>query len=75
MVKTLASNEGMQVQSLVGELRSHMPCGMTKKEEKEEGIVLVMKNRRRSIQGQPVVSASALPFPVLSSPSPPGSLP
>ena len=34
---------GMQVQSLVGELRSHMPCSMTKKEEKEEGIVLVIK--------------------------------
>ena len=34
-----------------------------------------MKNGRRNIQGQPVVSASALPFPILSSPSPPGSLP
>ena len=48
---------------------------MKKEEEQEEGIVLVMKNRRRSIQGQLVVSASALPFPILSSPSPPGSLP
>ena len=30
VVRTLPSNQGVQVQSLVGELRSHVPCGQKK---------------------------------------------
>ena len=35
MVKTLPSNAGVPVQSLVGELRSHMPCNQKPKHKAE----------------------------------------
>ena len=36
MVKTVLPKQGMQVRSLVGELRSHMLCGAAKKKKKKE---------------------------------------
>ena len=41
--------QGMKVQSLVGELRSHMPCGQ-KKKKKKKNKVRIRKEKSCTIQ-------------------------
>ena len=43
MVKTLLSMQRTWVQSLVGELRSHMQCGAAKKKKKKNAYLTVQK--------------------------------
>ena len=56
--------QGAWVRSLVGELRSHMPCGMAKKKKKKR-ILLLRVSQRQTFGGTAVSLAWVLNCPPL----------
>ena len=52
MVKTALLLQGARVQSLVGELRSHMPCSVAKKQQQQQQQNTSVWDDERNIYGK-----------------------
>ena len=57
-LRLCASNAGAEVQSLVGKLRSHMPCGAAKKNKKERNC-----KEKKCLMNPPTLGIPIIRFP------------